>query len=173
MQVNKARANGLQKAFVSDIQHLAFPTDWDESLKGSFDAVFSNATLHWCKQEPAGVLERVKKVLKPGGRFAAELGGFMNVVGVRSALHQVLRQRGYNPVELDPWYFPTADEYKKVSDNPGSSSPTTNGAFVAPRKGGIRSEGDRIVPPFDAPPRNTLRLVGDLRSDVLSERDVR
>ena len=100
---------------MSDIQDLTFPTEWEDSLRGGFDAVFSNATLHWCKRDPAGVLQSAKSVLKPGGRFAAELGGFMNVVGVRSALHQVLRRRGYDPIELDPWYFPTADEYKKVS----------------------------------------------------------
>jgi SAM-dependent methyltransferase len=46
-----------------------------------FDAVFSNATLHWCKRNPKGVLDSAKKVLKQGGRFVMEMGGFMNCVG--------------------------------------------------------------------------------------------
>lgn len=44
-----------------------------------------------------------------------EMGGYMNCVGVRSHLHRILQERGYNPVPLDPWYFPTDDEYREVS----------------------------------------------------------
>lgn len=47
-----------------------------------FDAVFSNATFHWCKRDPAGVLESIKKILKPGGRLAVEMGGAMNCIGL-------------------------------------------------------------------------------------------
>lgn len=46
-----------------------------------FDAVFTNAALHWCKKDPSGVLESAKRVLKKGGRFVGEMGGFMNCVG--------------------------------------------------------------------------------------------
>jgi hypothetical protein len=48
-------------------------------------------------------------------RFVGEMGGFTNCIGVRSALHHALRKRGYNPVQLDPWYFPSDAEYRKVS----------------------------------------------------------
>ncbi len=48
----------------------------------SYDAVFSNAVLHWCKRDPGGVLETVKKLLKPGGRLAAEFGGYMCLIGM-------------------------------------------------------------------------------------------
>jgi SAM-dependent methyltransferase len=51
-------------------------------LAEKFDAVFTNAALHWCKANPTGVLESVKKVLKKGGRFVGEMGGFMNCVGL-------------------------------------------------------------------------------------------
>jgi SAM-dependent methyltransferase len=51
-------------------------------LVEKFDAVFTNAALHWCKDNPKGVLESVKKVLKKGGRFTGEMGGFMNCVGL-------------------------------------------------------------------------------------------
>ena len=37
------------------------------------------------------------------------------LLGVRSAVHSVLKRRGYNPADLDPWYFPSAEEYKSVS----------------------------------------------------------
>ncbi len=47
----------------------------------AYDAVFSNAVLHWCKRNPGGVLEAAKALLKPGGRFAVEFGGHMNMIG--------------------------------------------------------------------------------------------
>lgn len=80
-QVAKAKANGLPHAYVVDIQNPdAFPSgspDVDEK----FDAVFSNATLHWCKRSPRGAIQSAKRVLKEGGRFVGEMGGFMNCVG--------------------------------------------------------------------------------------------
>ncbi|KAJ7457682.1 S-adenosyl-L-methionine-dependent methyltransferase, partial [Mycena galericulata] len=102
--------------FVSDIQDLDIPiaefNNSDPDFK--FDAAFSNAALHWCKRNPAGVLESVKRILKPGGRFVAEMGGAMNCIGVRSALHSVLKSRGHNPSPLDPWFFPSVEDYTKL-----------------------------------------------------------
>jgi SAM-dependent methyltransferase len=80
MQIEKARMNGLEHAFVSDIQDLQLPERFSKS-SFKFDAVFSNAALHWCKRNPAGVLESVKRVLKQGGRFVGEMGGFMCCIG--------------------------------------------------------------------------------------------
>jgi SAM-dependent methyltransferase len=82
----KAKANGVQHAFVSGIQHLLIPetNSWIEGAK--FEAVFSNASLHWCKQNPAGVLESAKRVLKYGGNFVGEMGGFMNCIGKLSRI---------------------------------------------------------------------------------------
>jgi SAM-dependent methyltransferase len=79
-QVEKARNNGVKNCFVSDCQDLVFPEEFQSQSK-DFDAVFSNATLHWCKRDPAGVLRNVKKCLKSGGRFVAEFGGFANLAG--------------------------------------------------------------------------------------------
>ena len=53
-----------------------------------FDAVFTNAALHWCKRDPAGALESAKRVLKPGGRIAGEMGGFMNCIGPSFSFRQ-------------------------------------------------------------------------------------
>lgn len=111
--IAQARANGLEYAFVSDIQALKLPNDVSP-LAEKFDAVFTNAALHWCKANPTGVLESVKKVLKKGGRFTGETGGFMNCIGLRSAIYQVLKSRGHDPVLHDPWYFPSPDDYRKL-----------------------------------------------------------
>ena len=73
--------NGVKHAFVADAQSLELPED-DPGVLQKFDAVFSNAALHWCKRDPLGVLTSVRKVLKPGGRLVVEMGGFMNVIGM-------------------------------------------------------------------------------------------
>jgi hypothetical protein len=100
---------------------LVLPSD--KGFEHFFDAVFTNATLHWCKRDPAGVLDGVKRTLKKSReetttgrapRFVGEFGGFLNVTGVRSHLHQVLKERGIDPAPLDPWYFPTEKEYRQV-----------------------------------------------------------
>ncbi|GBE85241.1 Uncharacterized methyltransferase [Sparassis crispa] len=117
--IMQCKANGVESAFVGDAQDLKFPSEWSSDLQGGYDAVFSNAALHWCKRDPAGVLESAKRVLKPGGRFVIEMGGYMNCVGVRSALCQVLRTKGYHPDELDPWFFPTTGYYKSLLETHG------------------------------------------------------
>lgn len=66
---------------MSDIQELELPVDIPH-LNKKFDIVFSNAALHWCKGNPMGVLSSAKKVLRPGGRFVGEMGGFMNCIGM-------------------------------------------------------------------------------------------
>ncbi|KAF8909020.1 S-adenosyl-L-methionine-dependent methyltransferase [Gymnopilus junonius] len=113
--IEKAKANGIKHAFIADAQDLELPKDKPEYPR-QFDAVFSNAALHWCKRDPLGVLTSVRKVLKPGGRIAAEMGGFMNCVdtGVRAALHDIVRSKGRDPEESDPWYFPSMEDYVKL-----------------------------------------------------------
>lgn len=73
-----------------------------------FDAVFSNAALHWINDQDA-VLKSVADALEPGGRFVVELGGAGNVERITDALRSELRERGY---DVDhPWYFPSIGEY--------------------------------------------------------------
>ena len=79
-KLEKAKLNGVRYTFLADAQNLELPKDSPE-IQGKFDAAFSNAALHWCKRDPLGVLTSVRKVLKPGGRFTAEMGGFMNCIG--------------------------------------------------------------------------------------------
>ncbi|KAK0201610.1 S-adenosyl-L-methionine-dependent methyltransferase [Desarmillaria ectypa] len=108
----RARARGLEHAYVADIQELP---DLPISVDAKFDMVFTNAVLHWCKRDPRGVLQSAKKVLKPGGRIAGEMGGFMNCIeGIRGALHKALQTRGYNAGARDPWYFPSVEDYTEI-----------------------------------------------------------
>jgi ubiquinone/menaquinone biosynthesis C-methylase UbiE len=81
-KIDTAKKNGLNHAFISDVQQLVYPEamPWLRDIK--FDAVFSNASLHWCKKDPKGVLASAKRVLRPGGRFVGEMGGFLNCIGV-------------------------------------------------------------------------------------------
>jgi trans-aconitate 2-methyltransferase len=82
-----------------------------------FDAVFSNAVLHWIK-EPAAVARCVRECLRPGGRFVAELGGRGNVAAVLAALREAANRFG---VCLDEplWYFPGVGEYAVLLEEAG------------------------------------------------------
>jgi SAM-dependent methyltransferase len=82
LQIDKAKENGLENVYVQDIQSLNDEFASGLLVKhGEFDKVFSNAALHWCKRDPVGVIRSAKKVLKPGGTFAAEFGGWGNCTG--------------------------------------------------------------------------------------------
>ncbi|MFC5971343.1 class I SAM-dependent methyltransferase [Halomarina salina] len=78
------------------------------SFDRPFDAVFSNAALHWIHDQDA-VLDSVTDALRPGGRFVAELGGAGNVAAIVGAVREEAAARGY---DVDsPWYFPSVGEY--------------------------------------------------------------
>ncbi len=97
-----ARALGLD-VLQMDGQVLAFA--------GGFDAVFTNAALHWMKR-PDDVLDGAWRALRPGGRLVGEFGGQGNVAAIVGALHRGLARRGLDPVQIDPWYMPGVDEYR-------------------------------------------------------------
>lgn len=96
-----AKALGLD-ARVMDGHALQFNAE--------FDAVFSNAVLHWLKK-PEKVIAGVWRALKPGGRFVGEFGGSGNVATIVTSLECALRERGIDPKPVNPWYNPTAEEY--------------------------------------------------------------
>jgi trans-aconitate methyltransferase len=81
-------------------------------FREEFDAVFSNAVLHWIK-EADRVIRKVFEALRPGGRFVAECGGHKCVETIHSALVTALERRGYDGRAACPWYFPTAEEYRE------------------------------------------------------------
>ena len=96
-----ARRRGME-AHVADGQDLRFAAE--------FDAVFSNAALHWMGDADA-VLSGVRRALKPGGRFVGEFGGHGNVAAISVALVAVLARRGVDGHAAFPWYFPSAEAY--------------------------------------------------------------
>src|ERR671919_1302707 len=61
-----------------------------------FDAVFSNAALHWMRK-PELVIAGVHRALRPNGRFVAELGGHGNVAALATAMRAVNARRNGNP----------------------------------------------------------------------------
>ena len=80
--------------------------------------MFSNAALHWMQHQDA-VLAGVHRALKPHGRFVAEMGGHNNTAAIMVALSAVLARRGLDARPLSPWYFPSADAYRKKLEGAG------------------------------------------------------
>lgn len=103
--------------------------DWEP-----FDAVFSNAALHWMKP-PEPVVSTIVHALKPGGRFVAEMGGRGNIDRVLGALRAEL---GDGPVaRRNPWYFPSIGEYASILEEHGLN---VEDAMLFPRP--TRLEGE-------------------------------
>jgi trans-aconitate methyltransferase len=109
--VSAAQTKGLE-VYVMDGEKLSF--------NSQFDAVFSNAALHWMTN-PDAVIQGVYQALKPNGRFVAELGGAGNVATVVNALIQSMVPRINAPCSqtskidinsINPWYFPTLEDYQ-------------------------------------------------------------
>lgn len=85
----------------------------------TFDAVFSNAALHWMLQ-PGKVAQNIYNCLKPGGRLVAEFGGKGNIHSIHSALKEQLLRFGYQEnAALQLWYFPSVGEYNSLLENIG------------------------------------------------------
>jgi trans-aconitate methyltransferase len=102
-QIRGAREMSLD-ARVMDGQELTFSNE--------FDAVFSNAALHWMRRAD-DVISGVKRALKPRGRFVAEMGGHRCVEKIRTALVDALNRRGLECEGAVPWYFPTMEDYSE------------------------------------------------------------
>jgi len=85
---------------------------------GEFDAVFSNAALHWMSNASA-VIEGVFRALKPGGRFVAEFGGHGNVAAVTTAMRATAWRRGGDATLAGPWFFPSVAVYREMLEERG------------------------------------------------------
>ncbi len=84
-------------------------------LDPSADAVFSNAALHWVKDQSAAIAA-IARALKPGGRFIAELGGRGNIGAIMESLGTIL---GGAAEEKSPWNFPSICEYARLLESNG------------------------------------------------------
>lgn len=106
--IAQARANFPDIEFaVADAANFAFAEP--------FDAVFSNAALHWVKNAN-GASVSIARALRPGGRFVAELGGKGNIASIQVALRNVI---GPTADEQSPWYFPSVSEYATILEQHG------------------------------------------------------
>lgn len=86
--------------------------------KETYDAIFSNAALHWI-QPMESVVERMFANLKPNGRLIVELGGEHNVKIIRDALYLAFSRRNLEAILVDPWHFPTIAEYCTMLEDVG------------------------------------------------------
>ena len=107
--IGQARQNYPNLEFkLADAASFSFPRE--------FDAVFSNAALHWIR-EPENVIQCVASCLRPEGRFVAEFGGKRNIGRFIAAAKAALEHRGYSYVS--PWYFPSIGEYALLLERNG------------------------------------------------------
>lgn len=133
--------------------------DAREFAAGPFDAVFSNAALHWIPDQRAAA-ETVAGLLRPGGRFVAEMGGAGNVSTITRA---VVEECGARDVPVgDPWYFPTTGEQATLLEDVGFDVTVTR-LFDRPTELDGNSDGLR----------NWLGMFGDSLFAELSEREKR
>jgi trans-aconitate methyltransferase len=95
---------------VMDARQLTFPE--------KFDAVFSNATLHWIK-EPERAVESIARVLRSGGRFVAEFGGKGNIAALVAAVERAWPKAGLPQPVPNPWYYPSLAEYAGLLEEHG------------------------------------------------------
>lgn len=115
------RSKNMIKKAQSKYPHINFQVGDATNLdyECEFDAVFSNATLHWIKR-PKQVLSCIYKSLKPGARYVAEFGGKGNI---ETIANEIIRQLGNLGVEYDPdtfpWYYPSIAEYASLMESVG------------------------------------------------------
>src|SRR5690348_13338875 len=96
---------------VADARHLDF--------ERQFDAVFSNAVLHWIV-EPELVVRSVAAALVPGGRFVAEFGGKGNITRLLAAINRAYAKLGIESGLADNiWYYPSVAEYSLLLEKEG------------------------------------------------------
>jgi trans-aconitate methyltransferase len=127
-----------------------------------FDAVFSNAALHWVR-DAEGAVRSVAAALVPGGRFVAEFGGKGNITQMLAAIHRVL------PEAANPWYFPSIGEYSMLLERHGLE-PRYAALFDRPTQleGSMQEWFEMFGEPLLARvPREQRRPVLDEVADVL------
>lgn len=88
-------------------------------LETLFDAIFSNAVLHWVPEKEK-VIARMYEHLKPGGRIIVEFGGKGNNEQMLKTLRKVFPERGYKEnADISFWYFPSIGEYATELERQG------------------------------------------------------
>ena len=107
--VAAAKETGVE-AILADAQTL--------KLDEKFDAIMSNAAIHWMPDHYA-VVRRVWNLLRPGGRFAAECGGEGCVRIIREGMKIALIKRGIDYKARNPFKFPELGTFSGILENQG------------------------------------------------------
>jgi len=125
-----ARVTGVDKsASMIEKARAAYPdldfrvmSATDLHFDTPFDAVFSNAALHWIPSadQPAS-LSRIHRALRRGGRFVAEMGGHGNIAAIRTALQAVLAPFGIDAEAAAASFFPSPGVYTRLLEAAGFS----------------------------------------------------
>ena len=89
----------------------------DFSFDQPFDAIFSNAALHWVERAEQAII-CMARALKSGGRFVIEMGGKGNIAGIATALEQAIRNQHQREVKATN-YFPAIGEYSTLLEKHG------------------------------------------------------
>jgi SAM-dependent methyltransferase len=108
----------VQVAQARGIDAIQAPAEQLPLADASFDAVFSNAALHWVRGQDA-MMSEVHRILRPGGRFVAEMGGQGNIAAIRVALMAVLERHGFPGAEDGVNYYPTPESYTRRLERHG------------------------------------------------------
>ena len=144
-----ARANYPELHFeVADVA----TTEYDSE----FDAVFSNAALHWVRNQQSAIAA-IARALQPGGRFVFEMGGRGNIQQVWNAAVRALTEMGVpSPEKLSPWFYPSIGEYAPMLEERGL---TVTFAVLFDRPTPLEG-GEHGL-------RDWLKMFGTFASDVL------
>jgi len=109
-----SKVDGAGKIDKADLVEEAPEVGWL-----GFDAVFSNAVLHWIP-EAGEVIAGVAQVLKPGGRFVAEFGGKGNIQKLVRGFQRAFAALGMRPpAGVSPWFYPSVAEYAGLLEKHG------------------------------------------------------
>jgi trans-aconitate methyltransferase len=113
-----ARERNLQSARGITFEHhdaTALP------YNQQFDAVFSNAALHWIAgiSGQQAMLAGVHRALRPGGRFVAEMGGHGNIAAIRTALQATLAPFHIDAEAAAASFYPSPALYRRLLEEAG------------------------------------------------------
>lgn len=110
--INKAKKSFPHLRFeLKDATEFAF--------EEKFDAVFSNATLHWTNDQ-SNTIRSIYDSLKKGGRFVFEMGGKRNVESISNALEMAMFEEGFpKKFAKDFWFYPSVAEYAALLERQG------------------------------------------------------
>jgi SAM-dependent methyltransferase len=151
-----ARARGID-AYEGNAESLPF-------ADRSFDAVFSNAVLHWVRGQDA-MMDEVRRVLKPSGRFVAEMGGYGNIAAINVAFRAVCARHADPGSEDTVNYFPTPQSYAQRLSRHGFQ---VDRILLIPRPTPLAASGmDGWLRTFRRGVLNSLRE--ELRETVIAE----